>query len=89
MEYGARRGTTENAYVTRGEKDVCLIDCVDGRYVEGYVCEIEGLGVWVCDVVYYVVLYVSSRRLDAFAAAIANRSEGAACVEVLCLNLGV
>ena len=44
VEYGARRGTTENAYATRGEKDACLIDCVDGRHAEGYAREIEALG---------------------------------------------
>ena len=88
VEYGARRGTTENAYATRGEKDACLIDCVDGRHAEGYAREIEGLGAWARDAAYHAVLHVSPRRLDALAAAIANRSEGAACVEVLCSNPG-
>ena len=88
VEYGARRGTTENAYATRGEKDACLIDCVDGRHAEGYAREIEALGAWARDAAYHAVLHVSPRRLDALAAAVANRSEGAACVEVLCSNPG-
>ena len=76
VEYGARRGTTENAYATRGEKDACLIDCVDGRHAEGYAREIEALGAWARDAAYHAVLHVSPRRLDALAAADREQERG-------------
>ena len=81
VEYGAKRGTTENCYVVRGTRASCAIDCVDARHAEQY-----GAITSIASADFIALLHASPRRMDALASAIANRPPGAACVEVLCSN---
>jgi len=83
VEYGAKRGSSENAYVARGASKSCALDCVDSRHADAY-GEIAGIG----DVDFIACLHAAPRRMDALAAAIAARPAGAECVEVLCSNPG-
>jgi len=83
VEYGAKRGSSENAYVARGASKSCALDCVDSRHADAYGA-IAGIG----DVDFIACLHAAPRRMDALAAAIAARPAGAECVEVLCSNPG-
>ena len=88
VEYGARRGSTENAYAVTGETNACLIDVPDGRHGVKYAEAIASIGGEARDAAFHAVLHVNPRRLDALAACVANRSADAPCVEVLCSNPG-
>ena len=88
VEYGARRGSTENAYAVTGTTSACLIDVPDGRHGKKYAEAIAKIGVEARDAAFHAMLHVNSRRLDALAACVANRSADAPCVEVLCTNPG-
>ena len=88
VEYGARRGTTENAYAVRGTIATMLVDAPDGRHAKNYSQAVGVLGGWARDCAYHAMLHVNPRRLDALAAAIANRGPEAPPVEVLCTNPG-
>src|SRR6056300_1021923 len=39
VEYGAKKGTTENSYVTRGRGATCVFDAPDGRYSKRFAVE--------------------------------------------------
>ena len=87
VEYGAKKGTTENSYVTRGRSATCVFDAPDGRYSKRFAVEMESVP-GARDAVFFAMLHVSPRRLDSLAAYLANRTNGAECVEVLCSNPG-
>ncbi|CEG01138.1 Beta-lactamase-like [Ostreococcus tauri] len=88
VEYGAKKGSSENAYVIEGGEASMLVDTPDGTHARNYAAAIGTFGASARDAAYHAMLHVAPRRLDALAAAIANRGPEAAPVEVLCTNPG-
>ena len=88
VEYGAKKGSSENAYVIEGGEASMLVDTPDGTHARNYAAAIGTFGASARDAAYHAMLHVAPRRLDALAAAIANRGPEAGPVEVLCTNPG-
>lgn len=85
VEYGKKRGTTDNSYIVKGSEFSALIDVPDRAFSQAFIDTIEReVGV---DKLQFLVLgHFSPKRLDALMALLKARSRGAMPLQIVCSN---
>ncbi|GBG87344.1 hypothetical protein CBR_g45404 [Chara braunii] len=73
IEYGLKRGTTDNAYLIRGDNCVALINVPDESFSKTFVSALTGV-IGLDEISYLVLGHLSPKRLDALFSLLNARS---------------
>eukprot|EP00894_Picocystis_sp_ML_P005211 jgi/Pico_ML_1/55728/g1377.t1 len=85
VEYGKKRGTTDNAYIVRGENASALIDVPDRAFAEAFIQAVEK-EIGVDKLQFLIVGHFSPKRMDTLMALLKARSKSAPPLQIICSN---
>lgn len=85
VEYGKKRGTTDNAYIVRGENASALIDVPDRAFADAFIQAVEK-EIGVDKLQFLIVGHFSPKRMDTLMALLKARSKSAPPLQIICSN---
>lgn len=85
IEYGLKRGTTDNSYLIKGGRHTALIDVPDQAFSKGFVETLKST-VALKDIRYLVIGHLSPKRMESLTSLAEALPEGGSPIEIFCSN---
>ncbi|KAG0569774.1 hypothetical protein KC19_6G115700 [Ceratodon purpureus] len=85
IEYGLKRGTTDNSYLIKGENHTALIDVPDQAFSKGFVETLKST-IDLKDIKYLVIGHISPKRMESLTTLAEALPEGGSPIEIFCSN---
>lgn len=85
IEYGLKRGTTDNSYIIKGGSQTALIDVPDQSFTEGFISSLKST-IDLKDIRYLIIGHISPKRIVSATALAEALPEGARPIEIYCSN---
>lgn len=85
IEYGLKRGTTDNSYLIKGGNHTALVDVPDQAFSKGFIEALKST-IDVKDIKYLIIGHISPKRMESLNCLAEALPEGGVPIELYCSN---